>query len=519
MTKFIAEELNKWRVRYSAHDVCVAHLLCDEHDPSAIAFTFVDRDLKPRDLSYGELASMSRQLAGVLHGRGVREGDRVAVLLGKRVELIVTLLAIWRLGAVHLPLFTAFATPAIRTRVEQGGARMLITEPAQAPKVESLSGVQTMVTGPDWDDAVATAEPWLNDAVVGGHGEIIRIFTSGTTGPPKAVSVPVKALASFASYLHYGLDLVADDVYWNAADPGWAYGLYYAVVAPLAIGRRSLLLDAGFSAELMADVIDKFGVTNLAAAPTAYRGLARLAGREPSALRVASSAGEPLTADVVEWSTQALGVEVRDQFGQTEHGMVIVNGWHPDIRRPTRNGSMGFPLPGFSAAVIDDNVALSVEDSELMWFSGYVDAPAATAERFSADGKWYFTGDLGQVDDDGYFLFTSRDDDIILMAGYRIAPFDVENALSSHAAVSEVAVVGHPDPMRGEVVVAFVVLEDGRVGSQRLIEELQTIVRTEYAAHAYPRRIYFVDGLPKTPSGKVQRNVLRKVRDDSRPSS
>jgi acetyl-CoA synthetase len=272
--------------------------------------------------------------------------------------------------------------------------------------------------------------------------------------------------------------------------------------------------------------MERLGVTNFTAAPTVYRSLQGEPVPPGVRLRRASSAGEPLTPDVVAWSERELGVAVRDHYGQTEHGMVIVNGWADAVREPVRPGSMGRPLPGWSAAVLDDasatvlppgqvgRVAIRVADSPLLWFAGYAGAPEKTAERYTDDGAWYLTGDAGSVDDDGYFYFSSRDDDVIIMAGYRIGPFDVESVLAGHPRVVETAVIGVPDALRGEVLEAFVVLRAGDPGDDALAAELQQLVKDKFAAHAYPRTVHFVDELPKTSSGKVQRFVLRQRRRD-----
>lgn len=509
MTNTIDDQLRRWKIAYESPELNVAHALCDSRDPSAVAFTLIDADLQGRDVTFGMLGDQSRRFATVLAEQGVRSGDRVGVLMGKRTELLVALMAIWRLGAVYVPLFTAFAPAAIQSRLERSQARVILTEPTQVDKVKGLAVTRVLTCGPGLNADIQAAAPLKDSVAVGGSGEVIRIFTSGTTGEPKAVSVPAASFASFASYLHFGLDVRDDDVYWNAADPGWAYGLYYAIVAPLVLGRTSLLLDAGFSAELTAGLIHAFGVTNLAAAPTVYRSLAASGKELPRGLRAASSAGEPLTADVVSWSRDALGVEVRDHFGQTEHGMVVVNAWNPDVARPTRPGTMGRALPGFSVKVINGRLALDVRNSPLMWFRGYVDAPEATASRFDAAGTHYFTGDLCRMDDEGYTYFASREDDMILMAGYRISPNDIENVISKHPSIAEVAVVGRPDEIRGEVVEAFVVLTPGSQLSDDLVRELQNMVRSGYGAHAYPRRVHAIDAMPKTPSAKIQRNVLR----------
>ena len=332
-------------------------------------------------------------------------------------------------------------------------------------------------------------------------------------------------MASFVGYHRFGLDVRDDDVFWNIADPGWAYGLYFALLAPMAAGNRSLLLSAGFSPELIWAVMAEFGVTNFAAAPTLYRALrAGSTAGQSHMLRRASSAGEPLTPDVIEWGRDVFGLEVRDHYGQTELGMVAGNAWAQELQEPLRPGSMGEPLPGWSVNVLAQDseelagdgesgrIAVNVPNSKFMWFTAYVGAPERTSERYSADGQWYITGDAGRRDEDGYIYFSSRDDDVIIMAGYRIGPFDVESVLVTHPAVSEAAVIGTPDDIRGEVLEAFVVLREPHAASEALAGELQQLVKTRFAAHAYPRRIHFVGELPKTPSGKVQRFILRQDR-------
>ncbi|GAA3955234.1 AMP-binding protein [Gordonia caeni] len=512
----ITTQVDEWLELYGAPDASAAHLLVDRHDPSQVAFTQIDVDpqgtLHTENLTYGQLAEQSRCLATALAARGVTRGDAVGVLMGKRAELVVSLLALARLGAVYIPLFTAFATPAIELRLRGGDATLVITEPGQLDKVAGIDGVATIVAGPEFDDLIAGSEPLQESVAVGGDGPLVLLFTSGTTGNPKGVPVPVRALASFHAYLHYGLDVAADDVFWNAADPGWAYGLYYGVLGPLAAGRRNLLLHAGFSPETTIEVLNRLGVNNFAAAPTVYRSLSNDPRVTGFALRRASSAGEPLTPDVVEWALGALGCEVRDHYGQTEHGMFINNHWNEALREPVVPGSMGFAMPGFACGIENGEIAIDTAHSPLMWFTGYLDAPDKTAARFTGPDRtgWYLTADAGRMEDDGRFFFTARDDDVIIMAGYRIGPFDVESVLITHPSVIDVAVVGRPDRLRGEVLEAFCVLADGVVGTDELEAELQQLVKEGFAAHAYPRTVHFVDELPKTPSGKIQRFKLRQ---------
>lgn len=519
MTQNLDSLIESWLATYAADDANAAHLLCDRHDPDSAAFTFVrpNQDggiAETESLSFGELAKESQKFATYLHRRGVAQGDRVPVLLGKRRELIIALVAIWRLGAVLVPLFTAFATGAVEMRVRASGAKLVITETTQHAKVEPIAGVETLLVDDGLDEALTESGPWTSAVTIGGDGLIAQLYTSGTTGPPKAVGVPLRALASFCSYMHFSVDLEDTDVYWNAADPGWAYGLYYAVMAPLALGHNSILVNGNFSPESTHAVIGELGVTNFCGAPTVYRALSAsgVIDTQPVRLRRAASAGEPLTPDVVQWAQEALGAEVLDHYGQTELGMAVCNHAHPDLRRWIREGSMGTALPGLTVGILNGEIAVDTWDSPLMWFTGYQDAPGKTAERFAQDGRWYCTSDMGHQDEDGRFYFTARSDDVIIAAGYRIGPFDVERVLAQHPNLAEVAVVGKPDPegIRGEIVEAIVVLANHAGATPELEQEMQSMVRDQYSKHAYPRSIRFVDELPKTPSGKVQRYLLRQ---------
>jgi acetyl-CoA synthetase len=333
----------------------------------------------------------------------------------------------------------------------------------------------------------------------------------------------VKALASIVAYQRFGYDLRADDVFWCMADPGWAYGLYYALVGPLLLGHTTLFYNAPFDVEHTYDVLERCGVTSFFAPPTAFRAM-RAAGvpaglKERLRLRVVSSAGEPLNPDVIVWAEEQLGVLIHDHYGQTEHGMLANNHHVPSLRRPIRPGSMGHAMPGFRIVILDDEgrelgpgqtgqIAIDCPVSPLYWFRGYRDAPERTAERF-LDGRYYLTGDAAYCDEDGYIFAGGRTDDIITSAGYRIGPFEVESALVAHPAVAEAAVIGKPDVLRGEIVKAFVVLKPGFSAGAALTEELGQFVKTSLSAHAYPREIEVVEGLPKTPSGKIQRFLLR----------
>ncbi|HWC84458.1 MAG TPA: AMP-binding protein [Pseudonocardiaceae bacterium] len=524
---------------YGDPELSVADVLCDRHPVDAIAYTIVESDLRVTALTYGELSEASARFAAALAELGVGAGDRVAVLMSKCAEQLIAVMGIWRLGAVHVPLFTAFAPSAIALRVLGSGAKVVICDSAQRTKLRPGEDLpvdppwRVVVVGDELDegdlnmrDLLARHESGLPAAAVGGSGPIIQIYTSGTTGRPKGVVVPAAALTSFHTYMEFGLDLRPEDTFWNAADPGWAYGLYYGIIGSMCVGAPSVWLHHGFDAELTWQVMSGLRVTNFAAAPTVYRSLRASNTTAPGRLflRAASAAGEPLTPEVNEWAADALGVAVHDHYGQTETGMVINNHHHPALARPLRAGTMGHPMPGWRAVVLREHedlpappgalgrIAFDLRNSPLAWFTGYHEQPGKSAEKFSPDGRWYYTGDTALVDQEGYWHFMSRDDDVIIMAGYRIGPYDVESVLLGHYAVIDAAVIAAPDELRGEVLEAYVVLRDGRTGTPELVEELQRLVKTRFAAHAYPRTVHFIDVLPKTASGKVQRHVLRQRR-------
>ena len=527
-----------WLAKYGAQDACVTQLLCDGHDPASRAYRVIADDLSHRDLSYAELRRESEKFAAVLQSLGAGPGSRVATLMGKSREYLITLMGIWRLGAVHVPLFTAFAPPAIALRLNGSGAVLVVCDAGQRSKlmpgedIPASPGWKVITTGVaddgalSWASLMADAQPGIAAAVVGGDAPLIHVYTSGTTGNPKGVIVPARALAAFHAYAVFGFDLREDDVFWCAADPGWAYGLYFGVLNTLQTGVSSLLFEGGFSADKTMAILAQQQVTNFAAAPTVYRSLlsASVTPPAPLALRCASSAGEPLTPEVNFWAEAALGVTVHDHYGQTEAGMLINNHHNPLVARPIEPGSMGQAMPGWSAVILKEGsdelseigelgrLAFTLSESPLAWFSGYDGNAEKTAEKFAGGGKWYLTGDTAMVDAEGYFRFSSRDDDVIIMAGYRIGPFEVESAMVTHLAVVEAAAIAVPDAVRGEVLEAYVVLAEGHAPSPELEREIQQWVKTRFAAHAYPRTVHFIAAMPKTPSGKIQRFVLKQRR-------
>ena len=505
---------------------------CDRHlAKGGTALVWESADGRQGRYSFAELQEQAARFANLLAAQGVRPGDVVAGLLPRTPELVATILGTWRAGAVYQPLFTAFGPKAIEHRLTTFDTRLVVTDANNRSKLSEMQRCPPVVLvgaesggseagGGDLDfhDALARQATTFEPVLRHGSDLFLAMSTSGTTGLPKGVPVPLKALLAFYSYMRDAIDLRPEDRFWNIADPGWAYGLYYAVTGPLLLGHATTLYDGPFTAASTYDVIKRHGITNLAGAPTAFR-LLIAAGPEAAEavkgqLRVVSSAGEPLNPEVIRWFAEHLAVPIHDHYGQTEVGMVVNN--HHGLKHPVHPGSAGLAMPGFRVAVLDENdrelpanvpgvLAVDLANSPLMWFTGYwrQETPALA-------GGYYRTGDTTELEPDGHISFVGRSDDVITSSGYRIGPFDVESALIEHPAVIEAAVVGKPDPERTELVKAFVVLHSGFDPGEALAEELRQFVKHRLSAHAYPREIEFVEALPKTPSGKVQRFILRK---------
>ncbi|RWU18153.1 AMP-binding protein [Pseudomonas alkylphenolica] len=499
---------------------------CDRHVGNArVALNWEGRDGDHAQYTFEQLQRLAAQFANVLRAQGVGSGDRVAGLLPRIPELLVTVLASWRLGAVYQPLFTAFGPKAIEHRLHQSNARVVITDRGNRAKLDDVVdcpaiicvGAQSGSADVDFHPALEAASDECEPVLLNGDAPFLMMFTSGTTGPAKPLLVPLRAIVAFQGYMRDAVDLRDEDNFWNLADPGWAYGLYYAVTGPLALGHATTFYDGPFSVESTCRVIDKYAISNLAGSPTAYR-LLIAAGDAFSSpikgrLRVVSSAGEPLNPEVIRWFSDELGVTIHDHYGQTELGMVLCN--HHGLQHPVHLGSAGFAIPGHRIVVLDEHnqelpagqpgiLAVDREQSPLCWFGGYHGVPTK-----SMVGKYYLSGDTVELNTDGSISFVGRSDDVITTSGYRVGPFDVESALIEHPAVIEAAVVGKPDPERTELIKAFVVLANGQQPTEELAEALKQHVRQRLYAHAYPREIEFVSELPKTPSGKLQRFILR----------
>ncbi|ENV34746.1 AMP-binding protein [Acinetobacter gerneri] len=503
---------------------------CDRYaDGDKIALYWQGKDGRKEQYTFKQLKAWSSQYANFLKSQGVEKGDRVSGLLPRTPELLITILAAWRIGAVYQPLFTAFGPKAIEHRVQLAQSKLVVTDVGNRSKLDEVEKCPQIVTVADlqgqgvqagdlnfWD--VLNAQSDQCECVMCDINEpFLLMFTSGTTGLAKPLQVPLKALLAFGRYMIDAVGLREEDSFWNIADPGWAYGLYYGITGPLFIGHATLFYEGGFSVDSLLQIVRDYQITNLAGAPTAYR---MMMAADPQLMetlkgqfRVVSSAGEPLNPEVIRWFKQVLDAPIFDHYGQTEVGMVVCN--HHGLEHPVRAGAAGFASPGYRVAVVDEQgeelppdtpgiLAVDISQSPMMWFGGYKQSQKSPFIK-----HYYLTGDTAELHEDGSMSFVGRSDDVITTSGYRIGPFDVESALLEHDAVVEAAVVGVPDPEKTEIVKAFVILAKDATATEQLAEELGQYVKKRLSAHAYPRLVEFVSELPKTPSGKIQRFLLR----------
>lgn len=492
-----------------------------------IALIWEGKNDESEQWSFEQLAESSGKLAHYFTSIGLKAGDCIAGLLPRTPELLITIFATWRIGAVYQPLFTAFESKAIEHRVTTAKTQLIVTNAEQRVKLNSLDIPHILTvhqansaTGqdPDFWTVLKQQSAQFEPVMQSFEKDFLMMFTSGTTGLAKSVPVPLKAVLAFKEYMRHAVDLREEDSFWNLADPGWAYGLYYGITGPLSLGHSIIMDERAFSVDHAVQIIKKYKVSNLTGSPTAFRMFFGFKEKfDPSIkahLRVVSSAGEPLTPEVIHWFNHELNVNIYDQYGQTELGMVIAN--HHALQHEIKVGSAGFANPGHRFCVLNQNhqevekgeigtLAIDFAQSPLVWFKGY-----DGHNRKSFVGDYYLTGDTVKLNEIGGVDFVGRADDVITTSGYRVGPFDVESTLLECVEILESAVVGKPDPERTEVVKAFVVLKPQYLGSVELAKQLQEYVRSRLSKHAYPKEIEFVDVLPKTSSGKIQRNLLKQ---------
>jgi len=479
-------------------------------------------------VSYAELVRFSNKIANAVMELGVTRGDKVIVLVPRGVEAYGIYLALNKMGAVILPGSEMLRSKDIEYRVNHCGAKAVIAYDGILPEVDAIRS-----DCPSLEHFIALGadvEGWLSFdtiveravdqfmAVQTRSDELAFLsYTSGTTGGPKGVmhvhSWPFAHLAVAATHW---LQVTENDLVWATAGPGWAKWIWSPFVSTLGKGATAFVYKGKFDPEVYLKLMEQHPISVLCATPTEYRLMAKVTGIENyqiTALRSACSAGEALNREVIDTFKRAFGVTVRDGYGQTENSLLVGTfvGMEP------RPGSMGRPSPVVNVAIIDEegNVVptgevgdIAVERSMVALFKGYLNDPERTNKAFR--GNWYVTGDQGRMDEDGYIWFEGRSDDIIISGGYTIGPFEVEDALVKHPAVAECAAVASPDPERGNVVKAFVVLKKGYTGSDELVKELQDHTKQLTAPYKYPRKIEFVEDLPKTTSGKIRRIELRQ---------
>ncbi len=495
--------------------------------PGRTAILHVHPDGVVEEVSYGALHETSNRLANVLAAHGIGRGDRVAILLPQAPVVAASHVAIYKLGAIALPLAMLFGVEAVAYRLKDSGARALITNAQGLAKLaeagESPLELVLSVDGPaddaqDFHQSLARAAADFAPVATAADDPALMVYTSGTTGPPKGALHAHRVLLGHLPGIEFPHERLPQDGdrFWTPADWAWAGGLLNVLLPALHYGvpvvaQRMEKFDPEQAFALMA----RLAVRNAFIPPTALRMLrAAPIPRQPLALRSVGSGGESLGAETFEWGKSALGVTINEFYGQTECNLVLASCAALGV---SRAGAIGKPVPGHTVAVIRDDGAqcapgelgqIAIRRPDPVMFLEYWGRPEATRDKFIGD--WMTTGDQGMVDDDGYVQFVGRDDDVITSAGYRIGPTEIEDCLIRHPAVALAAAVGKPDPVRTEIVKVFIVLKPGYVASETLAADIQGFVRTRLSAHEYPREVAFIDQMPMTTTGKVIRRLLRE---------
>lgn len=541
----------RWQVPadFNIAEACCARWA--RETPDAIAIRHEHEDGTRRTCSYRQLQARSRRLAAALQRLGVGRGDRVAIVMAQRIETAVAHMALHQLGAVAMPLSVLFGPEALEFRLQHSEAGVAIGDEAsiaalravrpQCPALRCIvaAGAAAGQGDVDWDTLLQQDDGGFTPVATQAADPAILIYTSGTTGPPKGALLPQRALIGNLSGFVASQNWFPrrDEVFWSPADWAWTGGLMDALLPTLYFGREIVAYQGRFGPEKAFELMARYGVTNTFLFPTALKAMMKAVpsprGRYALRLRTVMSAGEAVGDAVFAWCREQLGITVNEMFGQTEINYVVGNcteyldaagraqpGW------PARPGSMGRAYPGHRVAVLDDDgrecprgtpgdVAVHRRDvhgtPDPVFFLGYWKNDAATRAKFTGDpdDSWCRTGDTALMDDDGYLWYQGRSDDVFKAAGYRIGPSEIENCLVKHPAVANAAVVPKPDAERGALVKAYVVLAAGVVGDAALVEQLQAHVKGRLAPYEYPKEVEFIDALPMTTTGKVQRRVLR----------
>jgi acetyl-CoA synthetase len=507
----------------------IAVACCDRWagDPQRVALIHEQPDGDARRYTFAELQALSNRCANMFVGLGLQRGDRVLVLLGQRPEAAIAHLGAWRAGMISVVCSVLFGADAVQYRVQTSGAKLVITDDANLAKaVEAADGARVLCvdgTGDGADDFWALLRMGADTfATVDTAAEepAFIVFTSGTTGPAKGALHAHRALLGHMPCVEMQHDFFPQrgDVAWSPADWAWIAGLMDVLMPTWFHGMPVLAFrSVGFDPEEAFHMMAKHEVTNALLVPTMIRLMKQVPNpraRYDLKLRSLISGGEAVGAEIIEWTQETLNVRINEVFGQTECNLVL---GHNATLMPAKPGSLGQPIPGHIGAVVDDDgkelppgevghIAFKRPDPVMLL--EYWKNPQASADKFVGD--WLLTGDLGQRDDDGYFWYRGRGDDVITWAGYRIGPGEIEEALLRHPAVRLAAAIGVPDPVRTETIKAFVVLAEGQQPTETLEGEIREFVKTRLARHEYPRAIEFLDSLPTTTTGKIMRRELRE---------
>ncbi len=523
---FTWHETGRVNIAYEAID---RHADSEKKDKVALYYKSPERDEK---YTFHEMKEYSDKAGNVLKNvGGVEKGDRVFIFMPRSPELYFAFLGAIKLGAIVGPLFEAFMEGAVRDRLEDSEAKVIITTPDLLPRIpiDDLPALEhVFVVGGDeessgkiinYDKHFEEASAKLDIEWVDLQDGMLLHYTSGSTGKPKGVLHVHNAMLQHYQTAKWVLDLKENDVYWCTADPGWVTGTAYGIFGPWLNGISSVVVGGRFKPENWYKTIEDYGVTIWYSAPTSFRMLMG-AGDELvkqfdlSSLRHILSVGEPLNPEVVRWGMKVFNLRIHDTWWMTETGGQLICNYPCMEIKP---GSMGKPIPGVTAAIVDDqgnelppnrmgNLAIKKGWPSMM---NQIWNNPSKYESYFMPGDWYVSGDSAYMDEDGYFWFQGRIDDVIMTSGERVGPFEVESKLVEHPAVAEAGVIGKPDPVRGEIIKAFIALRDGYEPTDELIEEIRQFVRKGLAAHAAPREIEFKDKLPKTRSGKIMRRVLK----------
>jgi acetyl-CoA synthetase len=498
-------------------------------DPARTAIFNLRADGTVEEVSYGALREASNRLANALAARGIAKGDRVAILLPQGPAVAVSHIAIYKLGAIALPLAMPFGLEAISYRLKDSGARTLITNAqglAKLPVIRDIAPALELVWSTDgpadgaegFNAVLSRAAAEFTPVATTAEDPALMVYTSGTTGPPKGALHAHRVLLGHLPGIEIPHEFLPQpgDRFWTPADWAWAGGLLDALLPSLHYGVPVVAYKADkFDPEQAFALMAKMRVRNAFIPPTALRML-RSAPRPKARieLRSVGSGGEALGAETYEWGKATFGIAINEFYGQTECNLVVASCAAIGISRP---GSMGKPVPGHIVAVIRPDGSrcspgelgqIAIKRPDPVMFLQYWGQPGATREKFIDD--WMTTGDQGMTDGDGYFQFVGRDDDVITSSGYRIGPTEIEDCLIRHPAVALAAVVGKPDALRTEIVKAFIVLKSGHAASDALAADIQGFVKTRLSAHEYPREVAFIDEMPMTTTGKVIRRLLRQ---------